>query len=73
MNIKEAAKQASENGQSMFRESMPDIYIFPTNTPECCIMAKSARPFCTPRWELQLDDLLADDWGVTGQISKENQ
>lgn len=72
MNIQAAADQAAANGQSIYRESIPGVYIHLTNTPECCIVT-SKKGHISSRWEPQLSDLLADDWSVTGQISSENQ
>jgi hypothetical protein len=65
MNIQQAIANASLKGQSIYRESRPNSYIHPTNTPECCIVTNE-EGHLSPRWEPKLDDLLADDWGVTG-------
>jgi len=80
MNIQEAAKRSAKTGKPMFRKSKVNtiraLTFTPTNGPDCCIVniqpLNTSIPDCLkpkaqsiPRWEPQLNDLIADDWEVT--------
>lgn len=80
MNIYEAMKLAKERQCGL---SMPppfsDAIIFPTDTPDCCIMFYG--PYCeehaepgdpkkdgwgwVPRWEPQLEDFISNEWELS--------
>lgn len=71
MNIQEAAKRASAKGQGMYRESWPAscAHVIPTNTPNRCILNPTPKHECLGmRWQPGLDDLVADDWAVSGEV-----
>ena len=74
MTISEAIKARTEEKPYITRKAWNikifdcravELKIMPTDTPECCII--TSRVAISPRrgWQPQLEDLIADDWGVT--------
>lgn len=76
MNIQEACEQAlTSNNYCIARESW--IYstpfdddwnfrllLFPTNTPNGCILYDTTTHHVKPLWQPRMTDLLADNWRV---------
>lgn len=68
MNITEAIQAASLKGLGIARSSWiedNDFYILPTNTQECMLVIREGKDHY-PRWNPNMEDLLATDWIVTG-------
>lgn len=70
MNIQEAAQLAAQTGEAIYREKgePPYVCIIPTNVAGGCILTRDDPNRYRPgwRWQPGLDDLIADDWCVTG-------
>ena len=71
MNICKAARLAQTKGTGIYRTSIPGIITIPTNTHACCmgVHTKGEKaPYL--RWQPKLDDLVATDWQVYGQLKE---
>lgn len=42
-----------------------DLKLFPTDTPDCCIITSRVCKSSSRGWQPQLEDLIADDWEPT--------
>ena len=74
MNICEAAKQAIAQKAYIARVEFADhLMIQPTDTESCCIISRADGTNVRPRWQPQLEDLIADDWGVFKQEEKQDE
>lgn len=68
MFIHEAAKAAIEKNCFMKRENAwwaENVKLFPTNTQDCIVIYSKTKPPCRG-WEPNAEDLMADDWLISG-------
>ena len=66
MNIQAATQKALESGGRITRRLWNgSFHIRPTDGPDCCICYAEGKR-CAPRWNPYAEDLVADDWEVTG-------
>ncbi len=72
MNIQEAIRSRTVDKPFITRESWEigvwkgvRIRIYPTDTPDCCIISSEASKIPCRGWQPQTEDLTADDWTVT--------
>lgn len=69
MNISTAIKSRTSDNPYITRESWRaecfDIKIYPSNTPDCCVICSTASRSPQARWNPDKDDLIAEDWVVT--------
>lgn len=65
MNIQDATHEAMKKGRGIRRRSWGENgpILIPTNTQYCVIFTTSENKIL-PRWNPDLDDLLAEDWEV---------
>ena len=70
MNIQEACREAQASGQGIYRtsEMKRACVLVPTNTAACVLIFAEHKPYAGLCWNPTLDDLLADDWQVTGRL-----
>lgn len=74
MNICEATKLASAQNKCIARSEFSDfIRIQPTDTESCCIISCADGTNMCPQWQPQLEDLIADDWGVFMRKEKQDE
>ena len=72
MNIQEATNSRTKDKPYITREVWcntyrgADLKVFPTNTPDCCVITSLAARGHRRGWQPTADDLIADDWFVTG-------
>lgn len=63
MNIRDAIRGAEKlDARGIAHKSDPTIYIYGTNSPDCCFMCTATEKI--PNWEPLYDDLAANDWFV---------
>ena len=72
MYINEAARSRTKEKPFITREAWNEgawigskIRIYPTNTPDCCIIDSTASKIPCRGWQPQAEDLIADDWIAT--------
>lgn len=69
MTISEAIKSRTIAKPYITRESWRaecfDIKIYPSNTPDCCVVCSTASRSPQARWNPDADDLTAEDWVTT--------
>ena len=74
MNICEACREFERTGIPFRRASadkMPQVWFYPTNTLECCIVYDAERRAYGKRWNPTLDDLMATDYEPVVEVSRE--
>lgn len=71
MIISDAIKARHADKQYITREAWCNTYrgldlkVFPTNTPDCCVLTSLATRGPRRGWQPTAGDLIADDWFVT--------
>lgn len=72
MNIQEAIQSRTEEKPFITRKAWIintwhglEVKIFPTNTPNCCVVSSIAAKAPCRGWQPQMEDLIAEDWEVT--------
>lgn len=71
MIISEAIRARTENKPYITREAWcntyrgSDLKVFPTNTPDCCVLTSLEARGPRRGWQPTAGDLIADDWFVT--------
>jgi hypothetical protein len=66
MNLVTACKYSQYVGEPIYRKSLPEMLILPTDTENCCVVSGIDGERKRPRWNPRLDDLIAEDWAVRG-------
>lgn len=75
MYIHEAIKSTTDDKPYIVREQWDgeagiwrhlNVKILATNTPECCFVVSASHYTPRSRWNPDKDDLIADDWIITG-------
>jgi hypothetical protein len=67
MLIHQAAKHAVNNNTFMFREDIPMLKVFPTNSSPCCILwadNQGKQGDLHKCWNPTLDDLTSNKWRI---------
>lgn len=71
MNIQEATSSRTNDKPYIARNAWcntyrgADLKLFPTNTPDCCVITSLAARGPRRGWQPTAEDLIADDWFVT--------
>lgn len=70
MYIHEAVKLAVERGRCVTRAAWGKpchFWIYPTNTPDCCVAQSDITKNSRRGWQPKAEDLTADDWITTAK------